>query len=149
MRIYNHIVCATDFSSCGEFACHRAVDLASQFDSLLTFLNVVENFPEDRSNEFIAPEHIDPAIYRDTDAHKDLAELAGRFDYKDIKQQVLFSMDPAWHDIVHYAKQINADLIVLGSHGKHGIASPLGSTASGVVTHAPCDVLAVRAQTDK
>ena len=42
------------------------------------------------------------------------------------------------------AHQIAADLIVVGSHGRHGIALLLGSTANGVLHGAPCDVLAVR-----
>ncbi|MGB1202845.1 MAG: universal stress protein [Alloalcanivorax venustensis] len=37
-----------------------------------------------------------------------------------------------------------ADLIVLGSHGKHGIRLLLGSTANAVLHRATCDVLAVR-----
>ena len=40
--------------------------------------------------------------------------------------------------------EILADLIVVGSHGRHGLALLLGSTASGVLHGAPCDVLAVR-----
>jgi len=37
-----------------------------------------------------------------------------------------------------------ADLIVVGSHGRHGLALLLGSTANGVLHGAKCDVLAVR-----
>ena len=46
--------------------------------------------------------------------------------------------------IVEVAERENIDLIVLGSHGKHGVALLLGSTADGVLHHAQCDVLAVR-----
>jgi universal stress protein A len=42
------------------------------------------------------------------------------------------------------AEQIEADLIVIGSHGRHGLALLLGSTANGVLHGAGCDVLAVR-----
>jgi len=42
------------------------------------------------------------------------------------------------------ANEIGADLIVVGSHGRHGLALLLGSTANGVLHGAPCDVLAVR-----
>ena len=38
------------------------------------------------------------------------------------------------------------DLIVVGSHGRHGLALLLGSTANDVLHGAPCDVLAVRLQ---
>lgn len=42
------------------------------------------------------------------------------------------------------AEEISADLIVIGSHGRHGLALLLGSTANGVLHGALCDVLAVR-----
>jgi universal stress protein A len=42
------------------------------------------------------------------------------------------------------AKELGTDLIVLGSHGRHGLALLMGSTANGVLHGATCDVLAVR-----
>lgn len=52
--------------------------------------------------------------------------------------------------IVEVAKEIKADLIILGSHGREGISYILlGSTANGVLHTAPCDVLSVRIQKEK
>ncbi|MGZ5001054.1 MAG: universal stress protein, partial [Methylomonas sp.] len=51
-------------------------------------------------------------------------------------------------EIVRVAEENNVDLIVVGSHGRHGIALILGSTANGVLHHAKCDVLAVRLKND-
>jgi universal stress protein A len=42
------------------------------------------------------------------------------------------------------AEELGVDLIVLGSHGRHGLALLMGSTANGVMHGAKCDVLAVR-----
>lgn len=42
------------------------------------------------------------------------------------------------------AEEIGADLIVVGSHGRSGLALLMGSTANGVLHGAKCDVLAVR-----
>lgn len=42
------------------------------------------------------------------------------------------------------AAEHEADLIVVGSHGRHGLALLMGSTASGVIHAAECDVLAIR-----
>ena len=47
-------------------------------------------------------------------------------------------------EITRLAKKINADLILVGSHGKHGIDLILGSTANGVLHTAECDVLTIR-----
>ena len=46
--------------------------------------------------------------------------------------------------VLHEADKIKADLIVVGSHGRHGIRHILGSTADAVLHGAKCDVLAVR-----
>jgi universal stress protein A len=46
--------------------------------------------------------------------------------------------------IVETAKELGVDLVVLGSHGKHGLGLLLGSTANGVLHHAECDVLTIR-----
>jgi len=42
------------------------------------------------------------------------------------------------------AEDVGADLIVVGSHGRYGLALLMGSTANGVLHGASCDVLAVR-----
>jgi len=47
--------------------------------------------------------------------------------------------------LVDAARSINADLLVVGSHGRTGLAKlVLGSVAAHVVTHAPCSVLVVK-----
>jgi universal stress protein A len=51
-------------------------------------------------------------------------------------------------EIVRIAEENDVDLIVVGSHGRHGFALLLGSTANGVLHHATCDVLAVRLHND-
>ncbi len=51
-------------------------------------------------------------------------------------------------EIRQLAGEIRADLIVLGTHGRHGLGMMLGSTANAVLHGAPCDVLAVKVRTD-
>jgi universal stress protein A len=47
-------------------------------------------------------------------------------------------------EIHQMAETLGADLIVVGSHGRYGLALLMGSTANGVLHGASCDVLAVR-----
>jgi universal stress protein A len=49
-------------------------------------------------------------------------------------------------EIVQLAQREQVDLIVVGSHGRHGLALLLGSTANSVLHYSQCDVLAVRLQ---
>jgi universal stress protein A len=48
------------------------------------------------------------------------------------------------HEISHYVKEHQCDLVVLGSHGRHGISLLLGSTANAVLHDMPCDILTVK-----
>ena len=52
------------------------------------------------------------------------------------------------HEIRRLAESTGADLIVIGSHGRHGLGLLLGSTANGVLHGAPCDVYVVRIRND-
>ena len=51
-------------------------------------------------------------------------------------------------EVIKAADKEEADLIVIGSHGRHGLQLLLGSTANGVLHLAKCDVLAVRVGQD-
>lgn len=51
------------------------------------------------------------------------------------------------HEILTYAKKLNADLIVLGTHGAKGFAALLGSTAASVLNGADCNVLTIPVST--
>ena len=48
------------------------------------------------------------------------------------------------HEMHRFATENNVDLVVVGSHGHHGLSLLLGSTATGVLHGSNCDVLAVR-----
>lgn len=145
MKDYQNVLCATDFSLYCEAAAKRAVELARHYDADLTLLHVVENFPVYMSSEFIAPENIDPEGYREQRARKSLDEVARELGYAKLTQVVKTSSRAAKHAIVRYAKEHEIDLIVVATHGRHGITSILGSTSYGVTHTAPCDVLVISA----
>jgi universal stress protein A len=50
--------------------------------------------------------------------------------------------------IINKAEAMQADLIIIGSHGRHGLRTLLGSTANAVLHRAKCDVLAVKIDDD-
>lgn len=145
---YQNILCATDFSIHCKAAAERAVEMAKLYGARLTLLHVVEYFPEDRSNEAIAPEDQEPAAYRKQQAYTSLAQLARDLGCEEAARDVSFSARSARHGIVRFPEGQSIDLIVMATHGRHGIANILGSTAYGVMHRAPCDVLAVRAKED-
>jgi universal stress protein A len=74
-------------------------------------------------------------------AKKSQSALAKKFGIQCEKSVVIGH--PAY-EIRNLAETSNADLIVIGSHGRHGLGLILGSTANGVLHGAPCDVYVVR-----
>jgi universal stress protein A len=145
MKRYRNILCATDFSDHCRAAAERAAELARLYGAELTLLHVVEHFPVDRSNTDIAPEDIDPARYHREKALASLADLAGLVKCDRVRQEVRFCMQSARNEILRFVEEHDTDLVVIASHGRHGVTSILGSTTYGVTHKSPCDVLAVRA----
>ena len=75
-------------------------------------------------------------------AEKKLMELGNQYAIDAAHQHVLDGV--AQKEIHVFAEQNGVDLIVVGSHGRHGVSLLLGSTANAVLHGAHCDVLAVR-----
>ncbi len=75
-------------------------------------------------------------------ARKSLAALCD--DHRISNPQLTITFGVPAQEIKKHAREIGADLIVMGSHGRHGLGLLLGSTANGVLHDAPCDVLTVR-----
>lgn len=77
-------------------------------------------------------------------AEKRLAEFGSQLGVPAERQHV--SVGSASNEIHRVAKDEGTDLIVIGSHGRHGLGLLLGSTANAVLHGARCDVLAVRVE---
>lgn len=60
------------------------------------------------------------------------------------KERQIIKFGPAKTLVLDEANQSSADLIVVGSHGRHGLRLLIGSTANAILHGAKCDVLAVR-----
>lgn len=76
------------------------------------------------------------------ESRKSLSKIAAQFNIS-VDRQVV-KVGPAKFLILEEAEKLNADLLIVGSHGRHGVRLLLGSTANAVLHGATCDVLAVR-----
>ena len=142
---YQEILVALDFSKHSVRVLRRALDLAKRHASRIDLVHVVES-------RVYYDQYYDPvmALPSDTDLESELLEAAktrmqnliDEVGAGDIPGAVLLG-SPKWM-ILSQAEALNADLIVLGTHGHRGLARLLGSTASGVTHRARCDVLTVR-----
>jgi universal stress protein A len=142
MSTYRNILAAIDFSPENRRILDRATGLAGKTGSRLTLLHVVEYTEFAYSGDLIAPEELaidDELVGK---AKKEMAKLQQELDLGEIDARI--EMGTPKREIVRIAEEVGADLIVLGSHGRHGLQLLLGSTANGVLHLAGCDVLAVR-----
>jgi universal stress protein A len=142
MGTYNHVLFATDFSPESESAGRKAAEVATLAGARLSLLHVVEYSAMEYAGEIPIPENIDLDQRRIELARTQIAELARRLGAGDAPTFV--ELGAPKHEIVRVAKEHGVDLIVVGSHGRHGLQLLLGSTANGVLHMAVCDVLAVR-----
>ncbi len=141
--MYKNILLASDFSPEAERAERRAVEVANKYGAQLSLVHVVDYYPSMQLEGGLAMlPNIEERL--NEKAKEDLDACVSRLDIK--LQDTHIGHGPPKGVIIDYANEIEADLIVLGSHGRHGFGLLLGSTATGVLHIAKCDVLAVRVQ---
>jgi nucleotide-binding universal stress UspA family protein len=80
-------------------------------------------------------------------AQKSLDAAVRAVSEKGIKTQGVLRFGAAWEQILDVAKQSKADVIVMGTHGRKGVARALlGSVAEKIVRMSPIPVLTVRGE---
>jgi universal stress protein A len=143
MQIYQHILVAVDFIEQSHAVLDKARQLAACHKADLSLVHVVENM--------VMP---DPGYGMDTvlevdlttemlhSAQSKLAELGKKLGIPD--ERCWVELGSPKYEVTRIAEENGVDLIVVGSHGRHGLALLLGSNADGVLHHAKCDMLAVR-----
>ncbi len=142
MAPYQHMLLALDFSPDSEFIGNRALEIARLTGAKTTLVHVVEHVPLDLSNDLMLTQPLDVDAELLEDARNRLAELAQTLGLDDAERRV--ELGSTKGEILRLAEECGADLIVVGSHGRHGLALLLGSTANAVLHGAKCDVLAIR-----
>lgn len=143
MKDYQHVLLAVDVSHPAEKAASRAAELVRNYRARLTLIYMLPHYPDDMPVPWMSAEEQDPLRHLVPHAQKKLAELTQRIGYPEARVEVVPSARSAKHEILRFAKENEVDLIIVGSHVPRGLGRLLGSTASGVVHGAECDVLTV------
>jgi universal stress protein A len=145
MNTYKHILLAADFFDKNSAVADRAKELADRYKTKLSIVHVVDTLPiTDPANELMMPFEMDLTSEFIAAAKTRLSALATKLGIAEADRHLEVGSPKL--EIIRVAEEIKADLIVIGSHGRHGLALLLGSTANAVLHHATCDVLAVRLQ---
>ncbi len=143
MAEYKNILAAIDFSASTDKVAQRAIAIAKLDNAKLCFIHVVEYIPPFMMGDEPIPS-ASWVINEDElvdNVKKKLGDFVSRLKVESSDQVVAIGV--AKREIVCLAKEKEVDLIVVGSHGRHGVGLLLGSTANSVLHHATCDVLAV------
>ncbi|KPW82695.1 Universal stress protein [Pseudomonas amygdali pv. photiniae] len=138
---YEHILVAIDLTDECDPVIRRASLLAKASEAKLSVVHIVEpiamafggDVPMDLSQ--LQQQQIDQA-------REKLGKLKLKYPQLENSESHMVFGQPR-QEIHKLAKSEACDLIVVGSHGRHGLALLLGSTANDVLHGAPCDVLAV------
>ncbi len=143
MDAYQHILLAVDYSEHGDTVARKAKALAGKYQAKLSIIHVLDNISmPDTTYGTVIP--------LDKDSGYELLETE-KSRLMQIGERLGVPLDNRWmiwgtpkQEIVELAEQQQVDLIVVGSHGRHGLSLLLGSTANSVLHYAKCDVLAIR-----
>ena len=144
MALYKNILLALELGNEGDnLQTQKAVELAKEFGAKLTLVHAIEHISSYGAAYGVAVgAEIEEMLLKEST--KQMHAFGKKINVAEEDQVVKFG--PAKIVLLEEAERVNADLIILGSHGRHGIRLLLGSTANAVLHGATCDVLAVRVQ---
>jgi len=149
MKLTQNILVPTDFSPSSMLAIDAACILARQNEAKITLVHVMDPTPltvgAPGLGTMTEPE-IEPEV--EAKVHAELTRIRDEklADFEHVKTALVISRNAA-DGIVHYAVKEGADMIVMATHGRSGLAHFLiGSVAENVVRHAECPVLTLRSK---
>ena len=153
MQEIKTVVTPIDFSENADKIAKSAAYVAGKFGARLDLIFVVQNF-EDYSGFFVPQMHV-PNLEEEllTGAEErmesfleEMHKATTQFKVKEVTHKVL--MGDVAEQIVDYATEIRADLIIMGTHGYKGLEKIMfGSVADKVVRSALCPVTTINPYT--
>ena len=138
----NNILVPFDGSGYSQKAFEKALEMAEKFESKIMVMTVLQSKISDSAG--ISLERLQEIQDEEENAATNmLKKLEDQANAKNISFAISIIHNPSSSDgIVTFAEKNNADLIVMGSHGRTGFRKiVLGSVANGVLAHAKCPVL--------
>ena len=136
--VVKSILVPTDFGEASDAALRYATQLALALGARLDLLHVPGKTGEHFEANF-------PHGQFETATRERLSSFVTKEELERLRPEYIMRVGAPAEEIVRYADLYDADLIIMGTHGRGGIAHALmGSVAEQVVRAAPCPVLLVR-----
>jgi len=146
MKRFRRILHASDFSSASRRAFAQAIDLAKRDGARLTVVHVMAP-----PVPMVADGYVSPTVWADLErqvrghAQKEIGKLIARARQAGVRATGMLLEGTPADRIVRAARRLKTDLIVMGTHGRSGLAKIfLGSVAERVIAMARSPVLTVR-----
>ena len=141
---YKNILVALDVAEEAEDVLAAAKAQASDDGATISAITVVKPITQTYGGLDWAPSTAGFEEAAIKQATENITALAQKFDLKMDNLHVVVGRPSV--EIKRLAEDHNCDIIVIGTHGRHGLGLLLGSTANAVLHGVTCDVLAVRVQ---
>ncbi len=141
------IITALDFSDASPAVLEAAIDMATKQQATLHIIHVLEPSPSYTAygmtpEEFPAIQVFQQESQKRAEARLNLAVNQAKTVISDVRAEL--ALGSPLTAIIDYAKNIHADLIVIGTHGHGAVAALLiGSVAEGLVRKAVCPTLVI------
>lgn len=136
---YHHILFATDFSELNRSFGDKLIELASAHKAKLSVLHVVTSFEAFIKNHSLT---LDLKATLEKEA-KEMMEEWCKLLRVPTTDQIVLSGEPV-KNIIKAVHDVHADLLIIGSHGKSGLAQLLGSVTQKLMHQLTCDVLVLK-----
>ncbi|HVE44815.1 MAG TPA: universal stress protein [Gammaproteobacteria bacterium] len=137
--MYKHILFATDLTEDTDYLITKVQKMREMMQAKLSVIHVVEPLPG-YSYAYLGVEDIEGQLLKE--ARESMTRLGAQLGVVPADQYV--EVGPTKTRILSVADAMGVDLIISGSHGRHGLSLLLGSTANAILHGAKCDVLTVR-----
>ena len=138
--MYTHILFATDLSENHFELCQKAAKIAKSFKAKLFLLHVIEPPTSLQSAQGLGFAEFDHPIKTDAET---VMRVLGEAINIPVNQQFVDIGSIKMH-VLEKVKELNCDLLIIGSHTPSHLPAFLGSTAHAVANAASCDVLTLR-----
>lgn len=138
----NTILVPTDFSELSNEAVDYAFSMAKRIGAKMIFMHTLE-WP-DHPDEMTPMADEGYAFMKDR-GHAMLHDLVEQAEKEGLEASTLLADGVPFVEIIQAARKSNADLIIMGTHGRTGLSHVMmGSQAEKVVRQAPCPVLTIK-----
>lgn len=141
MKSYKHVLVAVELIEANDSELiKRAEFMAKEFKANVVIVHAIEHIGGYSAYGMGVGFEIEQALIEG--ATTEMRKLGRHIGIPEDRQ--IIKVGPAKFVILEEAEKLKADLIIVGSHGRHGLQILLGSTANSVLHGAKCDVMAVR-----